>query len=152
MKTNDNELPAIFQNTPQSTHNELEAKAMAVLDELAQQYPQWVKNDIQKLYDVYQCIQNTPIPDRLHMIWEQFYPVAHDIKGQGATFGFPLMTDLGAHVCQIIKTSSEFTDKQMEMIKRDMDDMSFVLEQKLSGDGGTFGQKIKKRLDDEKIS
>lgn len=152
MNTNYNDLPAMFQNPSKPTHNEFEEKAMAVLDELAQQYPQWVQNDIQKLYDIYQHIQHTPVSDRTNIIWEQFYPIAHDIKGQGATFGFPLMTDLGTHVCQVIKTSSEFTDECLTIIKRDMDDMSLVLEQKLSGTGGTIGQQIRKRLSDEGIS
>ncbi|MBR4927824.1 MAG: hypothetical protein IKY98_05815 [Alphaproteobacteria bacterium] len=142
------ELPDIFKNAscePVSS-SEQKSKAQAVISDLSAQYPSWAKTDVQKLKHLYVeacriCGQN-----RDELVRGSLYRTAHDIKGQGATFGYPLMTLLGAHLCAYIKKTTEFSDENLTTLLDDINDMEIVLEQKLIGDGGDAGKQILNRL------
>ena len=56
------------------------------------------------------------------------------------------MSDLGAHICTVIKSTNTFPKTHLAIFKQDIDDMSLVLEKQLSGDGGVIGKQISNRL------
>ena len=142
------ELPDMFKNTPSKSTFSLtqEIEAQAVISDLSAQYPSWAMSDVKKLNRLYDEAYHTNGSTRNELIKGDLYRTAHDIKGQGATFGYPLMTELGAHLCTYIKNTSNFSDEKLSLIATDIHDMENVLEQKLIGDGGQTGKQILNRL------
>lgn len=152
MARND-ELPAIFQNTIKSDAPEkdleissVEQQAAAVISELSQQYPTWAMADVLKLKKFLNQAQTLPESEQTSLIKDELYRVSHDIKGQGGTFGYPLMTDVAAQLCNFIKESKNFSAQKMDFIQEHIDVLETILKDKLAGDGGETGQRVWEKI------
>ncbi len=142
------ELPDMFKNAPCEHSFSLahETEAEAVISDLSAKYPSWAMTDVQKLKLLHENACKISGLARDDLVRGDLYRTAHDIKGQGATFGYPLMTQLGTHLCAYIKSTPTFSDESLNTIKADIDDMETVLEHKLVGDGGDMGKQILNHL------
>ena len=146
MTIND-DLPDIFKNTVSDVSlGELEQKALDVIADMSRKYIEWASNDVAKLKNIFEQIQNLTGPEQDALIRGDFYRTAHDIKGQGATFDYPLMSDLGAHLCTLIKTTDTFDETHLAVMAQDIEDMALVLAKKVQGEGGQIGTRISNRL------
>lgn len=145
--TTSDDLPDIFKNTATDISlSELEQKALDIIADMSKKYVRWASNDVAKLEKLFAQIQQLPSQEQDALIRGDFYRTAHDIKGQGATFDYPLMSDLGAHLCALIKTTDTFDETHLAVMAQDIKDMAQVLEKGLQGDGGQIGTAISKRL------
>ncbi len=145
-----NTIPAVFckNRSPQSTAADLQRRADSVINSLRPQYVAGTLANVLQLaawVDEWPTLTETAQTD---LIKGDFFRAAHDIKGQGATFGFPLMTALGDHICRRIKAGVPFTPADVAGFALDIADMRTVLEHNLTDDGGVLGQRIRKRLEE----
>ena len=69
------------------------------------------------------------------------------MKGQGATFGYDLVTDIGNHLCRYIEKQSAFDDEQMQIVKMHIDALAEILNNHLTGDGGARGAELKLKIE-----
>ena len=146
MTVND-ELPDIFKSvSTEGSSFELEQKAMDIIADMSKKYVQWATNDVVRLKQLFEQIQNLTSSEQDALIRGDFYRIAHDIKGQGATFDYPLLTELGAHICSLIKTTDVFDERYLAVFEQDIADMMQVLEKQLQADGGQIGERISNRL------
>lgn len=120
---------------------ELMAKAMEVLDEMAEDYPDWVSGLIQQLADTHRRCVDTPEQRFQH--FEQLHAIAHDMRGQGGTFGYPLMSSFADGLYDFTGVSTATSDKNVEIIKSHIDAMRVVIKDRVSGDGGDIGNQLK---------
>ncbi len=58
---------------------------------------------------------------------ERLYRAAHDIRGQGATFGFPLAGDIADNLCNYVDAVAAPLDVSLEFIDAHIDAISAVL-------------------------
>lgn len=150
-----NELPPIFQKIASKNFNDLptskpsavtkaqEQSAASVISDLSEKYPKWAMGDVTKLKRLFNDANSIAGEGRTKMIKEELYPIAHDIKGQGATFGYPLMTDVAAHLCDRVKLNSgSFDAEQMSYIKKHIDALEYILNEKITGTGGDNGAQL----------
>jgi hypothetical protein len=76
------------------------------------------------------------------------YAEVQTIKGQGTSFGYPLMTAVGNQLARFIEDCGDDpTDAQMDGIKVHVDALRLIMQQKMEGDGGPIGQKLVSGLD-----
>src|SRR3546814_6468083 len=75
------------------------ANAQAAVADLADQYIGWVNEDLVRLEAAAKTAAGSTAPDKLTAV----YDVAHDIKGQGSTFGYQLVPEIGALLCRYIQ-------------------------------------------------
>ena len=68
------------------------ARAEAALAALSNNYLAWADADLTRLQGALAPFQ----PDLL-------FAVAHDMKGQAGTFGFPLITELAHRLCRLLE-------------------------------------------------
>ena len=74
---------------------------------------------------------------------EELYSVVQSIKGQGTSFGYPLMTAVGTQLARFIEDCGEnLSDGQMEAVRVHQEAMRLVWQQKMEGEGGPIGQKL----------
>ena len=133
-------------NNTQPTLEELAKQAEEAMADLARTFPAMATGDVQTMKKLLTDASNTFDQERTDIIKTQLYPKAHDLKGQGATFGYPLITDVGAHLCQLITTKSDYSSEDLQAIKADILSMETILWKRLKGDGGTKGAEILKTL------
>jgi len=74
--------------------------------------------------------------------------IFHDIKGQGTTFDYPLVTHIGTSLCTLLREDKVLNSKDLHIIQHHIAALTLVLKHEISGDGGPLGQKLLSRLAD----
>lgn len=124
----------------------LEAAEKA-LSKMSEDYPDWVSALVVKLQEQHgRCVDS---PEMRHECFEEINHIAHDMKGQGGTFGYPLITSFADSLYGFtIKRPGDISDNQIELVKSHLDAMRAVIKGRVSGDGGDIGQKLTESLSD----
>jgi len=100
-----------------------------------------VQEDLTRLQNAYDTAMKDPANRVEHI--QSLYTQVQAIKGQGTSFGYPLMTAVGNQLARFIEeTGDNLTDHQMEVVKVHMEALRLVMQQKMEGDGGPVGQKL----------
>ena len=120
-------------------------EAEKALGKMSEDYPDWVSNIIVKLQEQHgRCVDT---PEMRRDCFEEINHMAHDMKGQGGTFGYPLITNFADSLYGFtIQRPGEITDSQVELIKSHLDAMRAVIRGRVSGDGGEIGAKLSESL------
>lgn len=134
--------PSTSSNNPE----DLEKLAMEAMSDLAAKFPAWASGDVQKIKQYLAEASGTFGEERTIIIRQRVYPKAHDLKGQGTTFGYPLITDIGSHMCKLMTSKTTFSAADILTLKNDANMMETVLWKKLKGDGGVKGAQILEKL------
>ncbi|WP_142848580.1 Hpt domain-containing protein [Telmatospirillum sp. J64-1] len=118
-------------------------KAEAVIAGLKGSYLEWVQDDLVKLQEVYdRALAGQGDPrDNLREIFR----IAHDIKGQGGSFDYHLMTQVGNHLCRFIEAAEELVvtgKSELAVVKVHLDALRLIIAERREGDGGAEGQKM----------
>jgi ribosomal protein S18 acetylase RimI-like enzyme len=66
-------------------------------------FEQWLDDDIRKLQIARIAAQNAGWSDGA---FEVLFGAAHDLKGMGGSYGFPLVTQMAASLCRLIETDA----------------------------------------------
>jgi len=119
------------------------ARAEQAIAGMADNYLEWAAADIDKLagaYDELRASDETNKAERL----DALFNVAHDIKGQGGSFGFPLITAVANQLCRFLENtpSEAFGNPQMDVVNVHINALRLILQQKMKGDGGKAGENL----------
>ncbi|NQV56397.1 MAG: Hpt domain-containing protein [Rhodospirillales bacterium] len=116
-------------------------RAEKVIASLAGDYVDWAKDDVKKIEAVFQLLK-TGKGDAGENLNDVFQ-IAHDIKGQGGSFDFPLMTVIASHLCRFIENLDGKTNKvSIEIIGLHINSLNLVISRGLKGDGGLAGDQL----------
>jgi hypothetical protein len=78
---------------------------------------------------------------------KRIYGVAHNLKGQGKSFGYDMISKIGASLCDFLNKQAHDTgDRAMEIVKAHIDAVGVVVKYRLESDGGPLGRKLVARL------
>lgn len=125
----------------------LAQKANQAISGLKEQYLEQTKEDVRIMKDLLLKAQKAEQQKRFKFIREDFFIKVHDMKGQGSTFGYPLLTEIGAYACDLLRYKQEITDADLTVLKQVVKDAETVLEEDLMGTGGQIGADIRERLE-----
>lgn len=84
------------------------ARAEAVVAGLAGQYLEAAEADLARLKAAAANLTADPAGRVSHL--DRLFHISHDMKGQGATFGYPLVTTIGNRLCRFIEKRRETLD------------------------------------------
>lgn len=116
------------------------AAAEQALAEMAEDYPDWVSAVIDKLAEQHQiCLRDA---GNRKPAFQQIRAIAHDMKGQGGTFGYPLITTFADSLAGFAAIAGAHGDNQVELIKAHIDAMRAVISGRVKGDGGAIGKEL----------
>lgn len=82
---------------------------------------------------------------RLHV--SRLYRMVHDLKGQGTTFGYPLLTQLGAIMCDFISEANDVGEEELAIVKMVVEAIKIVSENHIRQSGGETGRALVAKLD-----
>lgn len=115
-------------------------KANAALEQMKEDYPDWVAKHIEELRMHHaRCVDS---PNERLKRYALMREIAHDMKGQGATFGYPLMTTFASSLHDFVGPRAGTTDNHVEVIKSHIDSMAAVIKDRVKGSGGEIGQAL----------
>ncbi|NQU71854.1 MAG: hypothetical protein HQ514_14975, partial [Rhodospirillales bacterium] len=109
-----------------------------------EKYVVWVRADLTAARAAFAKARET-LPDNSEAIREIF-GVCHNIKGQGSSFGYQLMTNIGGSLCDFIRDCEPATDFRLKVIEAHLAALEFVIDREIKGDGGDAGQGLVDKL------
>lgn len=122
------------------------ARAEAVFQQASEDYPDWVMATIQELSELHRrCVDDEAVR---RSNFEKIARIAHDLQGQGATFGYPLVTSFSTSLNRLASIKNNISDDHVEVIKAHIDAMRAVIRERIVGDGGALGLELARGLDD----
>jgi hypothetical protein len=69
----------------------------------------------------------------------ELHRLAHDIKGQGTTFGYPLATEVAAALCKLFTGDIFAHPKAREVVDAHIAALIAIANEPIAGDGGPVG-------------
>jgi hypothetical protein len=105
-------------------------RAEAALDRLTARYLEWAERDLASLEDFVGQLRGDP--DGVARGVAAVFSIAHDMKGQGATFGYPLVSELTSRICRMTESNQP---PDLERLDRLMAALGRVIRQRLAGEG-----------------
>lgn len=110
-------------------------------------YLEWVEDDLKRFGELYTAAAAEE-GDKRRALVEDIFSVSHDVKGQGGSFDYPLMTAVGNSLCRFIeKLEGPVKQGHMAVIKVHIDTMRLIINQRMNGDGGKAGVNLLRGLD-----
>lgn len=115
-------------------------RAEKVIASMADSYLEWVQEDLKRLQGAYdQLVAAKDVAGRRQAL-EIVFQVAHDMKGQGGSFGYDLITAIGNELCRMIERIDEPGPAVVEAVKVHVDSIHLVIQDRITGDGGDQGR------------
>ncbi len=144
MKPNANSQPADHADqglsNPASSLNDAEAELAAI----AEHFEALVLEDQQKAVNALRLAQEDAAQRSEHCA--ELHRICHDMKGQGSSFGYDLITEIAASLCALIRDRATVSDRQLELARLHLSAMEIVLKNKIKGQGGESGLAITNKL------
>ena len=117
-----------------------------VLGELTEIYLEAARKDVSELESYISSV----FEDR--NLWEnaclEMRKVTHNVKGQGTSFGYPLMTQIGESLSRLLKAIHQPQDPQLKLVEAHVTALRLVMDQNIQGQGGDQGTLLVSRLED----
>lgn len=128
----------------QAVSSEALEKANAALEKMSEDYPDWVTIQVTELRALHARMVDTP--DARRKTLDAIRALAQEIKGQGATFGYPLVTTFAASLQDCSGPGAPLTDNHAEVVKAHVDSIGAVIKDRVKGNGGQIGKELTQQL------
>lgn len=122
---------------PGAVNPETLERAEQVIANLADNYLEWVESDLVKLQEAFANLTSEPMKQRENLA--AVFEICHDIKGQGGSFGYQLMTTIGHQLCQFLEDRESAGPEEVEAVRLHVDALKLVIAKRMKGDGGAEG-------------
>jgi CheY-like chemotaxis protein len=116
--------------------------------EMEEEYVEIVRSSIERLVQSYR--QAVKAPDQATQHYQEINKVAHELRGQGGIFGYPLISRFAFSLYASTKGTPKATEKHLDLVKAHIDGIRVVMRDKVRGDGGPLGRELLAGLDKAK--
>ena len=105
-------------------------RALNAAEDLMDEYQGWAVDDLTKLWQAFQAsVDGTPSTSQTLQMFE----IAHGIRGEGGSFGFPLVSVISDSLCKFLEGKKGISGAEQEVVKVHILAMRAVFRQKLNG-------------------
>jgi chemotaxis protein histidine kinase CheA len=144
MPANSNKPDA--EETGEGTISDAVARAEAAVANLAQDYATWALADVARARAVLAAAIDDPAGRAPHV--ETLFRVGHDLKGQGTSFGYPLVTKIGHSLCVLTRDRfRHYESTHLDLAKSHLDAIDLILTKGIKGEGGRVGAELVGKLE-----
>lgn len=134
----------VVEGGPGAVNADVLEKAEQVIAGMADSYIEWAGEDIGRLSEALAALSRSGGDmEKLRPIFQ----IAHDMKGQGGSFGYQLITVIGDKLCRFVEALEKVDGAELEVIRIHVDSMQLVITKRIKGDGGTDGATLLKGLE-----
>lgn len=124
----------------------LERLDASIVNDLKAEYVDWAQRDLAKLQDAFDQALAVGPGEQRRAAMQALFAVAHEIKGQGGSFHYDLMTTIGNQLSQFVEHRESFDEAEMNVVRVHIDALRMVIAQHLEGDGGAAGKALVRGL------
>jgi len=116
-------------------------RAEQAIANLAGDYLVWVEEDIERIQNAANALKKAT-GDEVASGLNEVFQISHDMKGQGGSFGYQLMTSIGDMLCGLVEGRTEAGPDVIEAIQVHISTMKLVIAERMEGDGGMGGRTL----------
>ncbi|MQX35892.1 Hpt domain-containing protein [Roseospira navarrensis] len=117
------------------------ARAEAMLAGMHDQYLAWVDKDVSALVLALATMEGDPADPAAAK--REVFRIAHDMKGQGGSFGYDLVTRVGNGLCRFLERIGDRpTPEQLQAVRLHVESLQVIVSRRMSGDGGPAGAEM----------
>lgn len=144
MPANSNKPDA--DETGEGTLSTALARAEKAVANLAEDYATWALADVAKARTALAAAIDDPAGRAPHV--EALFRVGHDLKGQGTSFGYPLVTKIGHSLCVLTRDRArQYESRHLDLAKSHLDAIDLILTKGIKGEGGKLGAELVAKLE-----
>lgn len=122
------------------------AKAEAALKAMSAQFGQWLQDEITKLDAAQAAIRAEGLNAQTA---EALYFRAHDLKGLGTTYQYPLVTRLAGSLCKLLDEPGKRTEAPVRLLNAHIDAIKAVVRDEIQTDDHPTGRVLAETLEAE---
>ena len=138
------------EGDPEEVDPEAAARAQAIVESMRGKFLDWLKTTEGALAEHLTALEPggdaSGAADRQAVV-EAVTVIAHEMRGLGGTFGYPLISTFGDMLYEFTQTDVKIRDNVLEIAKAHLDVMRAVINDRVSGKGGSIGQDLQLSLD-----
>jgi HPt (histidine-containing phosphotransfer) domain-containing protein len=139
----ENKLRKAVSSTPYAPSDNPVARAELALAELSIEFSSWMDIECERL-DKARC--TIVVGGFTEASKNDLFHAAHDIKGQAATFGFPLVALAADSLCRLIEYSSDVTRIPLKLVDQHVDAVRAIYHEYARSDAKELAATLTKRL------
>jgi len=119
-------------------------RAEKVVESLRGEFEEIAKGEVVKLVAAATALLAAPSDIKKR---QEVYMIAHELRGQGGSYGYPLVTRFGDQLCRYLDSTDSLDAKSLIIVKAAADAIAVVINAKVAGDGGDTGRQLVGMLD-----
>src|SRR5215216_676557 len=119
------------------------ARAEAALAEIANEFSSWMDAECERLDQARRKVTTVGINVTTR---DELFRAAHDIKGEAATFGFPVAGRVADSLCRLIEHSPDLARVPLSLIEQHVDAVRAIIREAGLKDAETTATKLAARL------
>jgi CheY-like chemotaxis protein len=118
------------------------AAAEQQLERMDNDYAEWVKDSLLQLNEsLEKCAATEDVIKRASYA-PAMCQIAHELRGQGTTFGYPLITEFARSLFHVTLKLESIDDLLLELLKTHIDGITLVIREKIRGSAGEVGASL----------
>ena len=119
------------------------ARAEQALFELSGDFSRWMESECERLDAARRAVAASGFTEKTR---DELFRAAHDIRGEAATFGFPLIEPVAAGLCRLIEHSPDLARIPLVLIDQHVDGIIAIVHRNARGNTERKAQVLARRL------
>lgn len=120
------------------------ARAEKALETLSVQFNDWLGEEVAKLEA---ALGRTKSEGLEGEAGDAFFTVAHDLRGLGATYEFPLVTRIAASLARLVETPEKRAEVPISLAEAHVHSIRAALNQNIRSDEDPIGRQLAEELE-----
>jgi chemotaxis protein histidine kinase CheA len=141
--TQPNPLRKVLRRVEEKDMDDPVGRAERALADLSGEFKQWMMIEARRLADAYAAVQRHGFGDQAR---DELFRAAHDIKGDGATFGHPSAAAVAESLCRIIEHAPDLEKVPAELLSHHVSAIQAIVHENTSLDRLSIGSELSRRL------
>ncbi len=115
-------------------------RAETAIKKIGEDFPKWAQRDLDDMEKALAAARQSPDQQEDYIM--QIFRRSMELKGQGGSFGYSLISEIGDSLKKFTESRREANPRDVEIIAAHVSAMRVVMVQDIKGDGGDVGQAI----------
>lgn len=133
-----NRLSEKVPKTGGKTLQQAVADADRAIERLSKDYDKHLAEDMDALGKYMTAVKADPSSENLKTLFR----LVHNMRGQAATFGFPLITEVGRSLCLYLLETEDEPDANITLIEQHVNALRVIYREKIEGAGDTVSRQV----------
>ena len=137
-----NRLADKVPKTGGKTLQQAVADADKAIERLGKDYDRHLAEDMAALEKYMGAVKSEPTAANLKTLFR----LVHNMRGQAATFGFPLITEVGRSLCLYLLETDHESEVNVALIEQHVNALRVIYREKIEGHGDSVSRQVVEAL------